>query len=243
MQRRPTTQQLAAWRALKERFPAPSGWALVYQCFALVFSNAYLAWLAFDGQATPLSLAAFNICELVMLSLIGRVELITIPRKARVAAPPQGGFFGQLFIWTFMLIWLTGVYAFCLMGDLENLALVARDHDVLDILARLNILWPLLLSAALAVSSMIGDWQLWHRRGGLFVPEMALPIVPKMLTLFLAPIPSMMTFFTVIDYYPDDIAVFSWCVAYLVIKCLMEFGMLIFQVIGMRMLDTLPSAR
>jgi len=104
----------------------------------------------------------------------------------------------------------------------------------------LNTLWPLLLSAVLAWIAMIGNWQIWQRRGGAFVPEMAQPIMPKILTVFLAPLFATIALFTYID---DDAntALFAWCMTYLGVKCLLEVGMIGLQLFGLYILNSVPT--
>jgi hypothetical protein len=227
-------------RAAVEHWPKPSAGALVYQAGATVLSNGYLAWLVLQRQLSPVALALFCVCELLLLAVMSKVERIPVPRHARFPTHDHGllgsdNVFGRLLAGVlrclFAAVWLSLTYGFSLWAD-ENLGLVFADRDALDVLARLHVLGPLFLCVVLALGAMIGDWRLWRRRGILFVPESAAPTVPKTLSLFLAPIPAAMACFTFIDDDPS-FALFAWCVAYLAIKCLCELGMLGLEIFGM----------
>ena len=245
-------------RATREHWPKASIAALAYQGIAMAAVNAYLLWLAWHAQISPLSLAVFSVGELFVLAVFARVELIPVPRAQRfsaqqhalLGAEQRSGIFGRLFVCVFIAVWVTLVYAFCLSVDVNllrlfvadhdsldvNLILLVSAHDPLDVLTQLHVLWPLLLTAALAVVAMLGDWHLWHRRGGLFVPEMAQPNTPKILTFFVAPIPAVMACFTFID---DDYrtALVAWCLGYLAIRILFELGMLALSIFGLYLLE------
>jgi len=242
-----------AQRARREHWPKPNIAALVYQGGAMVLSNAYLLMLVDRDQLSPVALATFCLAELLLLMLIARIELIPVPRAARFDGAHHAvlgadgktsflgslaGFIGNLIVWVFMSIWLGAVYAFSLFAD-PNLELFVSGAGPLEVLAGLNTLWPLLLSAVLALIAMIGNWQIWQRRGGAFVPEMAQPIMPKVLTVFLGPLLATMALF---NYLDDDgnFALFAWCMTYLVVKCLLEVGMIGLQLFGLYILDSVP---
>ena len=242
-----------AQRARREHWPKPNLSALVYQGGAMALSNAYLLKLVLRDQLSPVALATFCLAELVLLMLIARIELIPVSRAARfdgqhhavLGAGAKGSFlgslFGSLFVCAFMSIWLGAVYAFSLFAD-PNLELFISGAGPLEVLVRLHVLWPLLLSAVFALIAMIGNWLIWQRRGGTFVPEMAQPIMPKILTVFLAPLFATMALFTYID---DDgnFALFAWCMTFLGIKCLFELGMIGLQVFGLYILNSLPPTQ
>jgi hypothetical protein len=245
-----------AERARREHWPKPYLSALVYQGGAMVFSNAYLLMLVQRDQLWPVALATFCLAELLLLMLIARVELIPVPRAARFDGTHHAllgaggkssflgslvGFIGNLVVWVFISIWFGAVYAFSLFAD-PNLELFVSGAGPLEVLARLNALWPLLLSVVLALIAMIGNWQIWQRRGGAFVPEMAQPIMPKILTVFIAPLFATMAMFTFID---DDgeFALYAWCITFLGIKCLLEVGMIGLQLFGLFILDSLPPTQ
>ena len=236
-----------AQRARREHWPMPNVAALVYQGVAMALGNGLLWWLVMRRLFSPLSLVMFCVAELLLLIAIARIEAIAVPRDARFdgrhhavlgAQQERSSIFGRLFLCVFMSIWLSAVYAFGLMAD-PNLAALMSGARPADVLVQSHVLWPLLCSAVLASIAVIGNRRIWHRRGGVFVPEMSQPIAPKQLTIFLAPIPATMALFTYIDD-DGDTALLAWCLTYLGIKCVLEIGMLGLSLFGWYILASVP---
>ena len=222
----------AAQIALRERFPKPRASAAAYQFFVILASNAYLLYLVVVGQMSPVSLVAFNVCELILLSVIAHLAQIPIPRSARLPDTDQGGILRRIFVLAFIVVWLGGVYSIGLMVDAKHLTIVAHLPGIFAKFESLNIVTPLLMSGSLALVGVIGDWSTWHRRGGFYISEMAMSTAPKILTLVLAPIVSAICGFAFMHQSPE-FAVIAWSGAYLAIKALSELGIFAWQCFGM----------
>ncbi|HEY2394857.1 MAG TPA: hypothetical protein VGH81_02590 [Rudaea sp.] len=218
--------------ALRERFPKPRASAAAYQFFVILASNAYLLYLVVAGRVFPVSLVASNVCELILLSVIAHLPQIPIPRSARLPDTDQGGILRRILVLGFALLWLSGVYSIGLMVDAKHLNVLAQFPGIFAKFESLNIVTPLLMSGSLALVGVIGDWSTWHRRGGLYVSEMAMSAAPKILTLVLAPIVSAICGFAFIRQSPE-FAVIAWSGAYLAVKALSELGMFAWQCSGM----------
>jgi len=231
-----TTEDPAAGRAFRQRFPRPDAFGASYQCAVILLTNAYLLYLVVIGQSSPVALVAFNVCELVMLGVIARITLLAVPAQSRVPDPDQGHIVQRLFGLAFALLWLFGIYSFGLIADTTHSRDAFDVHHPIDTLARLNVLRPLLLSGIAAVVAAIGDWSLWHRRGGLFVPQMALSSAPKILTLALAPMPAAVAGVVLVESLPE-IAPVAWSGVYLLVKTAAELGVLAWQYYGMPGMD------
>jgi hypothetical protein len=232
-------------RAAFSHWPKASGWALAYQGSAMLLSNAYLLWLIVHRLVSPVGLAIFCLAELLLLSTMAWVEHVPVPQEKRFRTHQHGvlgssslvgRFFAGVFRCLFAVFWLSVTYGFSVWAD-GNLLLFAYERNALNVLVELNIVWPLLLSAVFGLIAMLGDWRLWQRRGGLFVPEMAQPSAPKTLTLFVAPIPAAMACFSYIDDDPN-FALFAWCAAFIAIKSLFEVVMLGLEIFGMWIIDS-----
>ncbi|HEX6834549.1 MAG TPA: hypothetical protein VF132_13510 [Rudaea sp.] len=237
-----------AQRARREHWPMPYLAALVYQGVAMVLVDAVLIWLVWTQRWSPVCIVTFCVGELLLLMVMARIEWLAVPRDARfngrhhalLGAEQNSGIFGRLFVCVFMSIWLSVVYAFSLFAD-PNIMLFVAGAPPLEVLARLNVLWPLRLSAVLALIAMIGNGSIWHRRGGVFVPEMSQPTMPKLLTIFIAPIPATMALFTYIDSDANT-ALFAWCLTFLGIRCLFDIGMVGLNLLGWYILESpLPA--
>ena len=70
--------------ALRQRFPKPSTPAAAFQFASILGSNAYLLYLVMAKQASPASLVAFNVLELILLSVIAHTVLLCVPKAARM---------------------------------------------------------------------------------------------------------------------------------------------------------------
>jgi len=228
--------------ALRERFPKPRASAAAYQCAVILASNAYLLYLVAAGQVFPVSLVAFNVCELILLSVIAHLAQIPIPKIARLPSTDQGGILSSIFVLGFMFVWLGGVYSIGLVVDAKHLDALAHIAGIFAKFESLNIVTPLLMSGSLALAGVVGDWSTWHRRGGLYVSEMAMSTAPKILTLVLAPIVSAICGFAFMHQSPE-FAVIAWSGAYLAVKVLSELGVFAWQCFGMPAAEgQIPSA-
>jgi hypothetical protein len=230
----------AVLAALRQRFPKPRGAAAVFQFASIVASNTYLLFLVVTAQASPASLVAFNVIELILLSVIAHLVLLGVPALARMPGAESGNIASRIFVLIFIAGWLYAVYSFSLMIDRKNLEVLAQTPGIWAKLQAMHITVPLLLSASLAIVGTVGDWLTWRRRGGMFIPQMAMSGGPKILTLVFAPIVSAMCGFAFVDGHPE-FALIAWSAIYLLVKALSELGMLAWQYFGMP--EAKPTAK
>ena len=221
----------AEMAALRQRFPKLPPAAVAYQSVAIVATNAFLLYLVVAGKSSPVAIAAYGIVELIALSVIAHLALIPVPKELRVGDPDMP-IVQRISVIGLSLIWLAGIYYVSLCVDIDRLRQTLHTAGVLTALEDLNILWPLLISAALAAFGMLGDWSDWHRRGGMFVPKLAMSAAPKILTLIVAPIPAVLIAEAWAKSHPGTAAI-AWSLVYLAIKAIAELGMLAWQAIGM----------
>jgi len=222
--------------ALRQRFPKPGGPAAAYQCAVILLTNGYLLYLVVSGQSSPVAIAAFNICELVMLSVIGHLALVPVPKAQRMGDPQAVGILQRIVILALTSVWLGFVYSISLSFDSAHINQVRNAHGVFEALDDLNIVWPLLLAAVATLTATLGDLARWRAQGGMFVPQMAMSAVPKILTLVFAPIPAVLISVPFAKDHPGSQAI-AWSLIYLGIKAAAELGILAWQYIGM------PSAK
>src|SRR5512141_610080 len=90
-----------AMRALRQRFPKPGGAAAAFQCASIVASNAYLLYLVATAQASPASLVAFNVIELILLSVIAHLVLLGVPLSARMPGAEGQNIGSRIFVLIF----------------------------------------------------------------------------------------------------------------------------------------------
>jgi hypothetical protein len=224
--------------ALRQRFPKPGLAAGIYQCAVIVLTNGYLLYLVVTSQSSPVAIAAFNICELIILSVIGHLARVPIP-KAQRTSDASTGVVQRIVVLGLSFMWLGFVYSISLAFDKEHYEQLRAAGNPLVALETLNLVWPLLLVALTTLVATIGDWSYWHRHGGLFIPHMAMSGAPKILTLVFAPFPAMFIAGAFSKDHPGTMAI-AWSVGYLGIKSVMELGILAFQCMGM---PGAPSAR
>jgi len=221
----------AELQALRQRFPKPGAGAAIYQFAVILVINGYLLYLVMRGQTSPVAITAFNFCELLILSVIGHLAQFPVPKAQRLGDTGTS-FLQRIVVLAFALVWLGFSYSISIGFDREHIEQVRNAANLLAALETLNIFRPLLLVAFTALTATIGDWAYWHRRGGLFVPQMAVSGAPKVLTLVFAPIPAMLIAAPFARNHPGMMAV-AWSVVYLTVKSVMELGILAYQCIGM----------
>ena len=83
----------------------------------ILASNAYLLFLVVTAQASPASLVAFNVIELILLSVIAHLVLIGVPPSARMPGAEGQNISSCIFVLIFVAGWLYAVYSFSLMVD------------------------------------------------------------------------------------------------------------------------------
>jgi hypothetical protein len=230
----------AVHAAMRQRFPKPRGAAAAFQFASILASNAYLLYLVVTAQASPVSLVAFNVLELIAFGLISHLVLLGVPSSARMPGAEGQNIGARIFTLVFAVGWLYAVYSFSLMVDKKNLELLAQTPGILARLQAMHIIVPLLLSVSLALVGTIGDWLSWRRSGGMFIPQMAMSGAPKILTLVFAPIVSAMCGMGFMKNQPE-IATIAWSATYLLVKALSELGILAWQYFGMP--EAKPNAK
>lgn len=222
--------------ALRQRFPKPTAPAAAFQCASILGSNAYLLYLVMTKQASPVSLVAFHVIELILLSVVAHTVLLFVPKSARMPGAEGQPIGARIFTLAFAVAWLFGVYSFSLIVDKKNLDLLAHLPGWFERLEAMHIIVPLALSAFLTIIGVLGDWLGWRSRGGMFIPQYAMSTAPKILTLVFAPIVAALCGMAFMDRNPE-FALFAWSGAYLTIKAGSELLILLWQCLGM------PEAR
>jgi len=222
--------------ALRQRFPKPSTPAAAFQFASILGSNAYLLYLVMAKQASPASLVAFNVLELILLSVIAHTVLLFVPKAARMPGAEGQPIGARIFTLAFAVVWLYGVYSLSLTIDKKNLDLLAHLPGWIERLEAMHILVPLALSVVLTIIGALGDWFGWRRRGGMFIPQWAMSGAPKILTLVLAPIVAMFVGGAFVSR-DAEFALIAWSGTYLAVKTGAELLILAWQCLGM------PEAR
>jgi len=217
--------------ALRQRFPKPTLPAAIYQALTIVGMNAYLLYLVVQQQSSPVAIALFAVLELILMSLITNLALIGVPQPLRVGSPampiPK-----RIFAIAFVSAGLLGVAWFGVSNDRERIVELIRQRDPIGALRELNILWPLLTSAALAASVSLGDRLRWSRTGGSFVNGTAMQAAPKFITAVVAPVVALLL--SDHAYMMDSTrGAIVWCIVYLALKSALELLFLAGHFFGM----------
>jgi len=229
---RPGDNNAAQLAALRQRFPKPSAPAAVFQCTQIVLVNAYLVYLVATAQTSPVGIAAFNLAELIVLSVVSHLVLLPVPKAARLGDAGAGNIVQKILVMALSLTWLGGIYWLSVGFDKVHIEQLRSAPNPLVAFADLHILWPLLFSAGATVAATLGDLARWRRKGGTFVPEYAMSGGPKILTLLIAPIPALL----VSEHFQQTdlpAALLAWSATYLGLKCVFELGMFAWQCLGM----------
>ena len=217
--------------ALRKRFPKPTNAAAAFQAATILGINGYLAYLVANGSASPVSIAAFNLGELVLLSVIAHLALIPVPNESRMSDARSGPLLQKIVVMALGVAWLGGVYAISVSIDTPHIAQIRQAPGLLAALVSLNVATPLLTGLATAFGTF-NDLMRWRSKGGLFVPQYAMSAAPKILTLIIAPIPAVLV---AAKYAKTDLAMalIVWCAVYIAIKTAFELLILAFQYFGM----------
>jgi hypothetical protein len=220
------TEEMAA---IRQRFGKPTLGSAIYLAFVSLAMNAYLLYLVSSGEASRVGIALYGVLELIAYSLIANATMAAVPKELRVGSPdmPVSRRIVAIAVISAMLCgiaWL-GVH-----GDSAHLDMLRQSRNPLGTLAELNVLKPLALTIAFAVSGSFVDWWRWRGSGRPFVSGLALSATPKFLTAVIAPIVALL--------FADDIrygerATFIWCSIYLAIKCGLELFFVYWQYRGM----------
>lgn len=225
-------QNAAELAALRQRFPKPSPPAALYQCVTILLVNGYLLYLVVTGQSSPVAIAAFNLCELILLSIIAHLALIPVPKEQRFGVDPKQSIVQKIMVMALSLVWLGGIYYVSIGWDRAQIDRLRQAPNLFAAFDDMHILWPLVLSGVATAVATARDLMRWRAKGGMFVPEYALSGAPKILTLVLAPIPAVLIGE---PYLKTGLAAaeVAWCVVYLAVKSIAELGILAFQFLGM----------
>ena len=217
--------------ALRQRFPKPTPATAAFMALNIVVMNAYLLYLVFQHESSPVAIAVYCVLELILLSIITNVALTDVPKELRVGSPDMP-IVKRILAIVLISAFLCGVFWLSVGGDTEHVDQLRHAHGPIDALNDLNVLWPLLLMAGLAVFGAIGDRLRWQSRGGPFVTGASMSAAPKFMTAIVGPIAAAMLSGAIggLDHAQSAIV---WCVVYLVIKSALELLVLAWQFRGM----------
>ncbi len=228
------TEEMAA---IRQRFGKPTLGTAIYMALVSVATNAYLLHLVNNGEASRVGIALYAVLELIAYSLIANTTMAAVPKELRVGSPDIP-VLQRIFAIVVVSAILCGIAGFSVRGDSEHLDMLLHSHNPLATLAQLNILYPLALTIAFAVSGSVADWWRWRGTGRPFVSGLVLSTAPKFLTAIIAPIAALL--------FADDTrfgerAPFIWCSIYLAIKCGLELFFVFWQYRGMPDRPTQPA--
>jgi hypothetical protein len=218
--------------ALRKRFPKPTNAGAAFQGATILLVNGYLVYLVAIGQLSPVGIAAFNLAELIVLSVIAHLALLAVPKASRLSDAQSGSLVQKIVMMALGLAYLGGVYSFSVSIDKIHIEQLRQAPSLLDAFWSLNIAIPLLLTSLATAFATFNDLARWRGKGGIFVPQYAMSGAPKILTLIVAPIPAGLIG---ASYAKADLAtgLIVWCAVYIGIKTLFEFLILAFQYFGM----------
>ena len=181
-------ESLAQWKQLMTRYPLSSPLALASPVLAALCANAMTAGLLMSGRMTPFELVVLVALEAVLLIGIGWLQGLGLPREAIEKNPMPVR--ERLLTFGFGLFWLGGVYTIVFVGMVPSVDEIVRAaRDPLAFLARSNLKWPLLVTAAGALLDWMQDAAYFRRHGGAFLSTPGFHGVARWLTLFLGGIP------------------------------------------------------
>jgi hypothetical protein len=217
--------------ALRQRFPKPTAATAAFQALSIVATNAYLLYLVLRHESSPVAIALYSVLELILLSLITNIALTGVPKELRVGSPDIP-IVKRILAILFMSALLCGVFWLSVGDDRERIDALRHARNPIAALGEMNILWPLLVMAGLAVFGSIGDRLRWQRSGGPFVTGAAMAAAPKFMTAIVGPIAAAMLS-AGISGLDDAQRAIAWCVVYLAIKSALELLVLAWQFRGM----------
>jgi len=217
--------------ALRQRFPKPSPATAAFQALSIVVMNAYLLYLVLQHESSPVAIAVYSVLELILLSIITNVALTGVPKELRVGSPDIP-VLQRVVVIAVMSAFLSFIFWLSVGADEEHIDQLRQAANPIDALQALNILWPLLAMAGLAVFGSIGDRLRWQARGGPFVTGAALSAAPKFMTAIVGPIAAAMLSGGLGSANRMHAAVI-WCVVFLVTKSALELLILAWQFRGM----------
>jgi len=217
--------------ALRKRFGRPTPATAAFQALSIVVMNAYLLYLVVQHASSPVAIALYSVLELILLSIITNVALTGVPKELRVGSPDMPIAKRVLAI-AVISAFLCLVFWLSVRGDREHIDQLRHAANPVAALRALNILWPLLAMAGLAVFGSIGDRLRWQARGGPFVTGAALSAAPKFMTAIVGPIAAGMLSGGLSGENPAHAAII-WCIVFLAIKSALELLVLAWQFRGM----------
>jgi hypothetical protein len=223
--------EAAEMSALRERFPKPTLSAAAFQALSIVAMNGYLLYLVFQNESSPVAIAVYSALELIALSIISNLALISVPKELRVGSPDIPVVKRIVAIAAVSAL-LCGIFWLGVGGDREHIDQLRQARNPIDALRELHILWPLLATMALAASGSIADRLRWSNSSGPFVTGAALSTAPKFLTAILGPVVAV-SFSDGLGRHDTARAAIIWCVIYLSIKSAFELLVLAWQFFGM----------
>jgi hypothetical protein len=217
--------------ALRQRFPKPSPATAAFQALSIVVMNAYLLYLVLQHESSPVAIAVYSVLELILLSIITNVALTGVPKELRVGSPDIP-VLQRVVVIAAMSAFLSFIFWLSVGGDEEHIDQLRHAANPMDALQALNILWPLLAMAGLAVFGSISDRLRWQAQGGPFVTGAALSAAPKFMTAIVGPIAAVLLSGGLSGANRIHAAVI-WCVVFLVTKSALELLILAWQFRGM----------
>jgi hypothetical protein len=179
---------IAEWDALLARYPLASPWEMGRQLLSVAGSNAVVLYLLVTGRMRPFHLVALVALEALFLTAVAWIQSRLVPRSALMDKPQP--LRARLATLAFAVVWLGFVYAIILgaMLGAGGEVLEAVRHP-LATLRQDALLWPLTLTATLAVADSVRDWMHWRSVGGYFLSTPGFNSAARWLTLFLGGIP------------------------------------------------------
>jgi len=217
--------------ALRKRFGRPTPATAAFQALNIFVMNAYLLYLVVQHRSSPVAIALYSVLELILLSIITNVALTGVPKELRVGSPDMPVLKRVLAIAVMSAI-LCFIFWLSVSGDQEHIDQLRHAANPIDALRALNVLWPLLAMAGLAVFGSIGDRLRWQARGGPFVTGAALSAAPKFMTAIVGPIVAAVASGGLGGENRAHAAVI-WCIVFLAIKSALELLVLAWQFRGM----------
>jgi hypothetical protein len=141
---------------------------------------------------SPVGIAAFNLGELIALSVIAHLALLAVPNASRLSDAQSGSLVQKVVMMAVGLGYLGVVYSFSVSIDKDPHRSAPPGAEPARRVSVLNIAIPLLLTSLATAFATFNDLMRWRGKGGIFVPQYAMSAAPKILTLIIAPIPAVL---------------------------------------------------